>query len=89
VPVNDSERADAETPAPGSSSFPSLLPGSQYLTKPYLSTPDASGVMLFDHNADRAVENLNKSLLSYFVLATESSGEYFLLLRFFSPLQLT
>lgn len=32
MPVNDSERADAETPAPGSSSFPSLLPGSQYLT---------------------------------------------------------
>ncbi|KAL7408793.1 nucleoporin Nup186/Nup192/Nup205 [Mrakia frigida] len=51
VPVNDSERADAETPS-----------------------PDASGVMLFDYNADRAVEDLNKSLLSYFVLATESTA---------------
>jgi hypothetical protein len=29
--------------------------------------------MLFDYNVDRAVEDLNKSLLSYFVLATESS----------------
>lgn len=33
--------------------------------------------MLFDYNADRAVEDLNKSLLSYFVLATESSSPFF------------
>lgn len=31
--------------------------------------------MLFEYNVDRAVEDLNKSLLSYFVLATESSRE--------------
>ena len=77
VPVNDSERADAETPAPGSSSFTLFLSTSQYLThSPFLDS-DASGVMLFDYNADRAVEDLNKSLLSYFVLATESSSSSF------------
>lgn len=77
VPLNDSERADTEKPAP-STSLPPLPRALRAVADPSNSLVVSPGGKqngsLFDYQTDIAVEDLNASLLSYFVLATETRG---------------